>query len=165
MPRGYGYAHRHRPGHGNGWWHGRFRGCGYRITVPRQAVLEVLMDTEEHLSTEEIYHKLHRFFPGVGLASVYRTLELLVEMGIVSKFDFGDGKSRYELTEGPKGQRHHHHLVCTGCNRVIDYTDFINEERELLEKAEKGLSKKYEFDIKHHFIQFYGHCRECRKKR
>ncbi len=159
MPRGFGF------GHGHGWWHGRFRGCGYKITIPRQAVLDVLTKTEEHLSAEEIYQNLHKVYPAVGLASVYRTLELLVQMGIVAKFDFGDGKSRHELAEGPKGARHHHHLICTMCSRVVDYTDFIDEEKELLNKTEKGLSKKYDFDIKHHFIQFYGLCDRCKNKK
>ena len=79
-----------------------------------------------------------------------------------SKFDFGDGRARYELAEGPKGERHHHHLVCTNCSRVIDYTDFIDEEKDLLDKAEKGLSKKHNFKINGHSIQFYGLCNKCR---
>ncbi|MDP8212443.1 MAG: transcriptional repressor, partial [Candidatus Zapsychrus exili] len=80
------------------------------------------------------------------------------------KFDFGDGRARYELSEGPKGARHHHHLVCTSCGRVVDYTDFIDEEVELLNQTEKGLSKKYDFKITNHLIQFYGLCSECKKK-
>jgi len=156
MPKGLGFRH------GHGWWHGRLRGCGRRITIPRQAVLDILTGTQEHLSTEEIHQRVNKLYPTVGLASVYRTLELLVQMGIVSKFDFGDGRSRYELVEGPKGILHHHHLVCTDCSRIIDYTDFVNEEKDLLNRAEKGLSKKYEFDIRHHSIQFYGFCKACK---
>jgi Fur family ferric uptake transcriptional regulator len=87
-----------------------------------------------------------------------------VHMGLVFKFDFGDGRARYELSEGPKGARHHHHLVCTNCGRVIDYTDFIDDEFELLGRAEKGLSKKFNFKITNHLIQFYGLCDRCQKK-
>ena len=144
------------------WWHGRFRGCGYRITVPRQAILEVLSNTSEHLSAEEIYLTVHKGYPNIGLTTIYRTLELLVHMGLVFKFDFGDRRARYELSEGPKGTRHHHHLVCTNCGRVIDYTDFIDQEIELLNRTEKALSKKFNFDIKNHLIQFYGLCEECK---
>ena len=143
------------------WWHGRFRGCGYRITIPRQAILDVLSKTNKHLSAEDIYLQVHRVYPAVGLTTVYRTLELLINMGLVFNFDFGDGRTRYELAGGPKGQKHHHHLVCTNCNRVIDYTDFIDEEVKLLNQTEKILSRKYNFKIKNHLIQFYGLCDKC----
>jgi Fur family ferric uptake transcriptional regulator len=92
---------------------------------------------------------------------VYRTLELLVQRGMVFKFDFGDGRARYELSESPKGIGHHHHLICTGCGRIVDYTDFIKEEKELLKKTERGLAKKYNFHIMNHLIQFYGLCSQC----
>ncbi|MFC1667711.1 Fur family transcriptional regulator [Candidatus Omnitrophota bacterium] len=144
------------------WWSGRFRGCGHRITAPRQAILDVLGKTNEHLSAEDIYIKVHKIYPGIGLTTVYRTVELLVDMGLLFKFDFGDKRARYELVEGPKGERHHHHLVCTSCNRVIDYTDFIDEEKELLHRTEKGLSKKHNFKIKGHSIQFFGLCDHCK---
>lgn len=155
MPRG--------DGTGPFWWHGRFKGCGYRMTVPREAILGVLSRTSNHLSAEDVYMAVHKECPNVGLTTVYRTLELLVQMGLVFKFDFGDGRARYELSEGPKGKRHHHHLVCTDCGRVVDYTDFIDEEVELLNKTEQGLSKKYNFKITNHLIQFYGLCKNCSK--
>jgi Fur family ferric uptake transcriptional regulator len=60
--------------------------------------------------------------------------------------------------------RHHHHLVCTGCNRIIDYTDFVNEEVELLKQIEKRLSEKHDFKITKHMIQFYGLCQDCHRK-
>jgi len=153
-----------RFGMGPAWWHGRFRGCGYRLTIPREAILDVLSKTQKHLSAEDVYMAVHKACPTVGLTTVYRTLELLVQMGLIFKFDFGDGRARYELAEGPKGARHHHHLVCTNCGRVIDYTDFIDEEVELLQQTEKGLSKKYNFEITNHLIQFYGLCDRCRKR-
>ena len=147
------------------WWHGRFRGCGYRLTVPRGAILDVLSKTSKHLSAEDVYMTIHNVYPQVGLTTVYRTLELLVHMGLVFKFDFGDGRARYELSEGPKGIRHHHHLVCSDCGRVIDSTDFIDEEIELLNNTEKGLSKKFNFKITNHLIQFYGLCDKCKNKK
>jgi len=135
------------------------------MTVPRQAILNALSKTSKHLSAEDVYVAVHKIYPNVGLTTVYRTLELLVRMGLVFKFDFGDGRARYELSEGPKGVRHHHHLVCTNCGRAIDYTDFIDEEVELLNRTEKGLSKKYNFEITNHLIQFYGLCDSCRNKK
>ena len=143
------------------WWEPRFQEAGFRLTMPRQAILEVLSNTEEHLSAEEIYLAVHKIYPNVGLTTVYRTLELLVDMGLVFKFDFGDKRARYELSQGPMSKKHHHHLVCTNCGRIIDYTDFIDEEKELLRRTEAGLSKKYNFKITNHLIQFYGLCEEC----
>ena len=154
-----------RFGKGPTWWHEKFRGHGYRLTVPRQVVLDVLSKTSDHLSAEDVYLKVHRIYPDIGLTTVYRTLELLVQMGLASKFDFGDSRARYELSEGPKGVRHHHHLVCTSCRRIIDYTDFIEEEMELLNRTEQGLSQKFNFRITNHIIQFYGLCNECRSRR
>jgi len=154
-----------RNGTGPPWWHGRFRGCGYRMTIPREAILNALSKTSKHLSAEDVYMAVHKIYPNVGLTTVYRTLELLVQMEVVFKFDFGDGRARYELSEGPKGARHHHHLVCINCGRVVDYTDFIDEEVELLNQTEKGLSQKYNFEITNHLIQFYGLCNSCRSKK
>ena len=153
-----------RNGTGPPWIHGKFKGCGYRLTVPRQAILDVLSKTTEHLSAEDIYLAVHEAHPSVGLTTVYRTLELLIQMGLIFKFDFGDGRARYELVEGPKSIGHHHHLVCTVCGRIVDYTDFIDEEIDLLKQTEKGLSKKYKFKITNHLIQFYGQCDACQNK-
>ncbi|MGB3114427.1 MAG: Fur family transcriptional regulator, partial [Candidatus Omnitrophota bacterium] len=89
-------------GTGRPWMHGRFRGHGYRLTMPRKAILEVLSKAEKHLSAEEVYLRVHKIYPNVGLTTVYRTLELLVQMGVIYKFDFGDGRARYELTVGPE---------------------------------------------------------------
>lgn len=157
MPRGFGA--------GPVWWHGRFRGCGYRLTLSRQAILDVLGKTSKHLSAEEIYLEVHKIHPSSGLSTVYRTLELLIQVNLVFKFDFGDGRARYELARSSQGQNgHHHHLVCVSCNRVIDYTDFIEEEIELLKRIEKGLSDKYNFKIIRHMIRFHGLCDKCKGK-
>jgi len=143
------------------WCHGKLKGSGYRMTAGREAIMNALSDADAHLSAEDIYMKIHSVYPAIGLTSIYRTLDILVNIGMVYKFDFGHGRARYELAEGPKGKRHHHHLVCTDCGRVIDYTDFIDEEVALLKKTEEGLSRKYHFRIANHLIQFYGLCNMC----
>jgi len=144
-------------------WHGRFRCCGRRMTQPRQLILDYLRDHCGHLSAEEIFNGLRGRLPSLAVTTVYRTLETLTELGILSRFSVGDGKARYEFAEGPGGLGHHHHLVCTGCGRIIDYTEFINEETELLKNTEEGLSKKYNFQIRSHQLYFYGLCDKCRK--
>ena len=146
---------------GPNWWRHRFRGCGYRLTFSRQAILELLSKTSKHLSAKEIYSAVHRIYPAIGLTTIYRTLDLLIQMGLLKKFDFGDGQSRYELASGIK-KNHHHHLVCIKCGKIIDYDDFVKEEIELVKKVEQALSEKYDFEINDHNIQFYGLCNKCK---
>ncbi|MCM8764790.1 MAG: transcriptional repressor, partial [Candidatus Omnitrophica bacterium] len=119
----------------------------------------------KHFSAEEIFLMAHRINPTIGFATVYRTLDLLVRMGVIQKMDFGDGKARYEMAEASRKVPHHHHLFCTECGKVIDYTEFTDEEKQLLAKVEKELSEKYEFKIKNHIIQFCGICKNCYERR
>jgi len=103
------------------------KGKVFRWTLSRQIVFDFLKRSSSHLSAREIYHALHRFSPGIGLATIYRTLQLLFQLGLIRKISCGDGQSRYEL----KAQNltgHHHHLICLGCGRIIDYQDFAEEE-------------------------------------
>ena len=138
------------------WWQNRFRGYGYRLTIPRQAILGALERTNKHLSAEDIYLAVYRRYPGIGLTTVYRTLDILNQMGLVFKFDFGDGKARYELVRGPEAVQHHH-LVCTNCGRAIDYREFSKE----LDKVKNALAKRYNFRIDRERVDFLGLCEKC----
>ncbi len=149
--------------YGPPWWHHTFRGYGYRITAPREAILDLLGITQRHMSAEEIYFTLHKKYPGIGLTTVYRTLSLLEQMGLVHKFEFGDGRARYELAQGPK-VKHHHHLVCIRCGRVINYDEFVDEELKLMKSVQDALEKKYSFKIKTHQLCFYGLCSKCQSE-
>lgn len=121
--------------------------------------------TSKHLSAEDIYLAVHKSYTDIGFATIYRTLDLLVQMDLVNRFEFGDGKARYELIhEQQEESTHHHHLICRRCGKVIDYLDFIEEETKLIEKIECELSKKYDFRIDRHIIQFYGLCDECKNE-
>ncbi len=142
------------------WLHGRFRNAGFRLTLPRQAILNIFAENPKHLSAEEVFLSVHKNCPGIGLATVYRTLDLLTQMGLILKFDFGEGWNRYELaSEAIK--EHHHHMVCTRCGRIIDYSDFMDKEVEFLKGLEAELSKKHKFKINNHQIHFYGLCERC----
>jgi Fur family ferric uptake transcriptional regulator len=88
-------------------------------------------------------------------------LELLVGMGLLARLDFGDGQARYELSREHARKSHHHHLVCVRCGRIVDYTDFIKDEVDLIERSEKGLARKYGFKITDHEIIFKGVCGRC----
>lgn len=142
------------------WSHGRFREAGFRLTLPRQAILNTLTQNPKHLSAEEIFLLVHKSYPGIGLATVYRTLDLLNQMRLVFKFDFGDGKSRYELADETI-KTHHHHLICTQCGRIIDYSDLAEKEGKFIKELETELSKKYKFKINSHQLHFYGLCEKC----
>jgi Fur family ferric uptake transcriptional regulator len=107
---------------------GKLKGYGYRITQGLTALMNVLADAKEHLSAEDIYIKVYAAYPATGLTSVYRILEVLVSTGLVYKFDFGDGRARYEIAEGRRGEAHHHHLVCTGYGRIISVLKSSKQE-------------------------------------
>lgn len=138
---------------------------GYRLTAAREAVVGILASagTGEHLSAEDIYRRIHGSPPAVGLTSVYRTLDLLVHLGVADKFDFGDGRARYELAESPRGVPHHHHLVCDSCGLIIDYHEFMDEELRLVKRTEEWLSQRYGFQITGHVMNFHGLCAACKK--
>ena len=132
-----------------------------RLTAPREAILEFLSKSQKHMSAKEIYVALHKTNPGLGLSTIYRTLDLLARMGIVSKISIGDGKSRYEF-KSQKKKGHHHHLICTKCGTIINYSEFVAEELRLVKKTEEQLAKKFNFIIQDHNIEFLGICEKCK---
>lgn len=111
-----------------------------------------------HLSAEDVYFIVRIDHSEIVITTIYRTLELLVQMGLASRFHFGDRRSRYELAEGYSKKKHNHHLICKGCGRIVDYTEFIDDEKEFLEKAEKGHLEKFGFRMENRIIQFCGLC-------
>ncbi|TEU06404.1 MAG: transcriptional repressor [Candidatus Aminicenantes bacterium] len=139
----------------------RFEGYASRLTAPREAILEFLSKSSKHMSAKEIYASLHGSYPGIGLSTVYRTLDLLARMGIVTKLAIGDGQSRYEFKSKEKDE-HHHHLICTNCGKIINYSEFLDEELGLVKKTEERLAKKYNFIIQDHNIEFLGICEKCK---
>ena len=128
---------------------------GYKLTPQREATVRVLMENEEdHLSAEDVFMLVKEKAPEIGLATVYRTLELLSEMHVVEKLNFGDGVSRYDL-RGESNKHHHHHLICLNCGTV----DEIFED--LLVSAEEKVKNVYNFYITDHRLTFYGICHRC----
>jgi len=142
-------------------WQHRFRQYVSRWTVPREAILNPLSRTTKHMTAKEIYADLFRMYPGMDLTTVYRTLDLMVRTGIINRFTSGDGQSRYEFKSDEKIE-HHHHLTCIKCGKIIDYSDFVEEEMELVNKTQETLSSKYKFKVLGHNIEFYGLCDKCK---
>lgn len=133
----------------------QLREQGYKLTPQREATVRVLMEREEdHLSAEDIFFLVKEKAPEIGLATVYRTLELLSELKIVDKINFGDGVSRYDLRK--EGAKHfHHHLVCMECGSVEEITD------DLLKDVEKIVENDWKFQVKDHRLTFHGICQQC----
>ncbi len=145
-------------------WRHIFKGHASRWTMPREAILESLSKASKHMSAKEIYASLGKSYPGMGLTTVYRTLELLARMGLITKITLGDGQSRYEFKSSEK-EKHHHHLICTECGKIINYSEFLAEELKLVRKTEERLAKKYDFKILDHNIEFLGICEKCNKSK
>ncbi|MEA4961667.1 Fur family transcriptional regulator [Lutispora sp.] len=128
---------------------------GFKFTPQRKSILDVIIANEgKHLSAEEIYEMVKNNCPDIGLATVYRTMQILDEAGMVYKHNFDDGRSRYELYHDEDHQ--HHHLICINCGKVVEV------EEDLLEQLEHEVESKYDFSIINHNLKFFGYCRECR---
>lgn len=128
----------------------------YKLTPQREVTVRVLLENEEeHLTAENIFMMVKDKYPDIGLATVYRTLELLSELRIVEKIHFGDNVSRYDLYK--EGSAHfHHHLVCTNCGFVEEIEEY------LLREVEEKIRKEYQFEITDNKLIFNGICRRCR---
>ncbi len=124
---------------------------GYRLTPQRLLIVSVIEASDVHISAEEIYAQVVAKYPHVNISTVYRTLELLKQLGLVTETDFGEGRVRYHPAE--KG--HHHHLVCTECGAVIDL------DESSLSSLKSMLLREYKFtaDLKH--LAIFGRCGKC----
>jgi Fur family ferric uptake transcriptional regulator len=130
----------------------RLRRKSRRVTGPRQAILEVLRQHSHPLSNKEIFAALPD--RECDLATVYRCMHLLESMGMVKRFEFGDGLARFELlNEDDDG--HHHHLVCKRCSGVVEI------EECLLEKIETEIASRNGFKSVTHKLEFFGICPRC----
>lgn len=131
---------------------------GYKLTPQRRAIVDIIIEKEgEHLTAEEIYDEVKKVCPDIGLATVYRTVSLLEEIGVIFKLDLNDGCSRYELVHSEE-QHRHHHLVCNECKAVYEVQD------DLLDELEARIEGTYGFKILDHSVKFFGICAECCKK-
>jgi Fur family ferric uptake transcriptional regulator len=127
---------------------------GYRLSSPRSAVVETLAALGCSVTAKEIADALRAREEDVGVASIYRTLELLDRLGLARRVDAGEGVARYEPID-PSGQ-HHHHLVCDSCGEVTAF-----EDRDL-ERAIERLSGRMDYAIGGHDVTLRGECPTCR---
>jgi Fur family ferric uptake transcriptional regulator len=132
---------------------GTLREHGYKLTPQRHAILKIIAASNDHLTPEAIHQTASLNNPTLGLVTVYRTLELLDELNLVCRLHAPDGCRGYMMR---RPTEHHHHLICSQCGRVVDFTDCT------LSNLEQRLSKETRYDINGHLLEFYGLCPECR---
>lgn len=137
----------------------KLKATGFKITPQRRAIIEVLIQNEKsHLSSEEIYDKVRVNCPEIGLATVYRTMQLLDEINGISKLNLDDGCIRYEINIEGEDAHHHHHLICNDCGAIIEVRE------DLLDAIESQVEEKYGFVVQNHELKFYGKCQVCNNK-
>ncbi|MGM0445827.1 MAG: Fur family transcriptional regulator [Bacillota bacterium] len=128
----------------------------YRLTSQRKEILKVfLKHKEKHFNAEQLSDILNNRDSNIGLATIYRNLELFHRLGILKQLDFNDAFKYYELN---LIEKHHHHLICINCDRIIEFND------EALIDFEKQIESEYDFEIRDHIIKFYGVCKDCARE-
>ncbi|AZP05293.1 Fur family transcriptional regulator [Jeotgalibaca ciconiae] len=130
---------------------------GFKLTPQREATVKVLLE-KDHLSAEEIFMHLKQTNPDIGLATVYRTLEILTQLNITHKVLFEDGLARYDIRR-ESNKQFHLHLLCMECGKIKEIYD------DLISDLEKEIEKKYHFQVEDHRLIFHGICTDCYQKR
>ena len=130
---------------------GKLSKQGYRLTPQRLMILSAIENSEDHISAEEIYAQVVAKYPYVNISTVYRTLELLKGLGLVTQTDLGEGRVRYH----PVDKGRHHHLVCQNCGAIIDLDESV------LSPVKDALLREYNFiaDLRH--LAIFGRCINC----
>ena len=124
---------------------------GYRLTSSRQKIVRALLGCGGHVTADGLLEEVHGIDTTVGRMTVYRTLELLSELGLIRPVYQGTGAAHYILLDGG----HHHHLICSGCDAVIEF------EECGLQEVGKLLAERFDFAIEGHLVEFYGRCQNC----
>lgn len=129
---------------------------GYKLTPQRKEILKVLISSSgEHLTCDEIYETVKKSCPEMGIATVYRTLQILESTKKINKLNLDDGYVRYELNLNDE-THNHHHLICKMCGDVAEV------RIDLLEDLENNIEKNYGFKIVDHDLKFFGICSKCK---
>jgi len=126
---------------------------GYRLTPQRMMILSAIENSHDHISAEEIYTQVAAKYPHVNISTVYRTLDLLKELGLVTETNLGEGRVRYH----PADKGHHHHLVCQECGAIIDLDESV------LSSLKSVLLREYKFSADLRHLAIFGRCTNCSK--
>lgn len=126
-----------------------------KLTIQRLRILDSFLAHPGHVGSEELYDVVKRSDPGIGQATVYRTLKLLTDSGLAKEVHFGDGITRYESVHG---QAHHDHLICDHCGACLEVVD------ERIEHLQEELARRHGFELTSHRMYLHGICEKCRKE-
>ncbi len=129
----------------------RLRELGYRLTPQRVMIVAAIEDSDHHISAEEIYIQVKAKYPHMNISTIYRTMDLLKKLGLVTETNLGEGRVRYHSAE--KG--HHHHLVCQKCGKIIDL------DETLLFPLKNALRERHNFEADLRHLAIFGHCLNC----
>ena len=129
---------------------------GLKSTTQRDEIVNAFFNLREHISIEELHHKIQKKNPKIGYTTVYRTLKLLTESGLAHERQFGDGQARYEPVTA---EEHHDHLICLKCGTITEF------ENKKIERLQEDVAKQHGFEVKNHKLELYGYCIKCRKDR
>ncbi|MDQ3223388.1 MAG: transcriptional repressor [Gemmatimonadota bacterium] len=141
------------PGHGEGLnlLHRRLRANGQRLTPQRLLILELLYARGDHATADEIFAAARERYPYLNISTVYRTLELLRDIGILSETDLGDDRRHFALLSEDR----HHHLICLHCGCVQEIDD------RLFDGLRAGLQKSHDFTARIDHLALFGSCQAC----
>jgi|TARA_B100000315_G_scaffold117230_1_gene107476 Fur family ferric uptake transcriptional regulator len=128
---------------------------GYKLTRQRRAVIEAIIVSQDRLTPAILYAKVHQDHPDIGVVTIYRTLEILAELALVCELHGGTACHRYVIGQP---EQHHHHLICSGCSLVTDFT------RHDFSALERSLARQSRFRIDGHLLEFFGLCPACQEK-
>lgn len=123
-----------------------------RLTSQRLAILEDILGSDKHRECDDIFLSLKRKRMSVSRATIYRTLDILENVGFVRKMDIGDGRFRYE---NKLAQPHHDHMICLECGKILEFVDYE------IEALQVHLSKQHHFKLIRHIHQLFGICEDC----
>ncbi len=125
---------------------------GLKSTAQRDFIADTFFKTNTHISLDELLKKVKRKTPGIGYATVYRTMKLLTESGLAIARQFGDGQTRYEnLPE----DGHHDHIICIKCSKIAEF------HNQKIEQLQMEAAKKLGFTVVNHKLELYGYCPDC----
>ena len=125
---------------------------GVRWTNQRQVIVETFITSADHLTVEELHRRVRALDASVSAATVYRTINMLVEIGVAVKRHFGDGSATFESN---LSKHHHDHLVCLSCNKIEEF------ELQAIEDLQEGVATEHGFHLVHHRLELYGICKTC----
>ncbi|THH38425.1 transcriptional repressor [Aliishimia ponticola] len=124
----------------------RLEARGLRVTGQRRVVAQVLQDSDDHPDVEELFARAQAIDAGISIATVYRTVKLFEEAGILEKLEFGDGRARYEDAE----RQHHDHLIDLSSGKVIEFVD------DEIEELQERIARKLGYELRGHRMELYG---------